>query len=190
MNIGCPLAREDAHLLFVPRTHEARDVQVWLKDYLGHLPDWEEVCSGGVGIPNVAAYYLKTMNVPDSDPFYKQYHEAPDQRRGEIVTRFALEGHQAARQAAQMSFASLGSWLGGMAVAHQARRVDISPGILAHADMRQFCLEETDFLDAFVDQGRPMFSQAAAACTVRVATRNPEHEGAVERSAELLHRRG
>lgn len=187
MNVGCPVTREDSHLLFVPRTDEDRAMQMWLKKFLGHLPDWEDITSGGMGMRNVAEYYLDTDKVSATDPYATALRDHPAQRRGEIVTAFALRGHPSAKKAAQMAFTSLGSWLGAMAVSHQALRIDLSPGILADPEMREFCLHETNFLAAFVEQGRPMFREFVEDCTVRICLRNPEHEGAVERAAELLH---
>jgi hypothetical protein len=120
------------------------------------------------------------------DGFKQEFEAAPRGRRGEVVTRHALAGHPSAVAAAKMSFEYLGGWLGAMAISHQAQRIDLSPGILSVPAMRQFCLEETGFLASFVDQGRPMFKDFVRGCTVRVCLRNPEHEGAIERAAELL----
>jgi glucokinase len=186
LNVGCEVSREDGHILFVPRGEEDNELQSWLRQHLGHWPEWEDVTSGVNGFGNVADFYLHHHRVGPGDDFRREFEASPRGRRGEVVTRFALLGHPSARAAAKMAFEYLGGWLGAMAISHQVRRIDVSPGILSDPAMRQFCLEETGFLASFQEQGRPMFQKFAADCTVRVCLRNPEHEGAVERAAELL----
>ena len=190
INVGCPLARDDGHLLFVPRGRVDSELQMWLKQHLGHWPEWEDVISGGKGIRNVAEFYLHQHNVGVGDNFKREFDEAPPGRRGEVVTRYALDGHPSAVAAAKMSFEYLGAWLGAMAISHQAQRIDLSPGILSDPAMRQFMLKETGFLASFEDQGRPLYKDFARMCMVRVCLRNPEHEGAVEQAAELLRLAG
>lgn len=186
INIGCPMLREDGHLLFVPRSEEDTELQKWLRQHLGHWPEWEDVMSGGKGMRNVADFYMHKHRVAHGDDFKREFDEAPAGRRAEVVTRYALKGHPTAAAAAKMAFEYLGGWLGAMAISHQALRIDLSPGILSDPAMRQFCLEETGFLASFEDQGRKLFRDFAHMCTLQVCLRNPEHEGAVERAAELL----
>lgn len=190
INVGCPLLREDGHLLFVPRGQEDSELQMWLRQHLGHWPEWEDVMSGGKGIRNVAEFYMHKHRVGSADDFKREFDEAPSGRRAEVVTRYALRGHPSAMAAARMAFEYLGGWLGGMAISHQATRVDLSPGILSDPAMRQFLLDETGFVASFEEQGRKMFKDFAHQCMVRVCLRNPEHEGAVERAAELLRAAG
>jgi glucokinase len=186
MNVGCPLPRQDGHLLFVPRSAEDNELQQWLKQHMGHWPDWEDVISGGRGFANVAEFYLHRHRVGPKDAFRRDFEGAPRGRQGEVVTAHALKGHPSAVAASKMAFEYLGGWLGAMAISHEAMRIDLSPGILSDPNMRAFVQEETGFLASFEDQGRPMFRDWARQCTVRVCLRNPELEGAVERAAELL----
>ncbi|HUD11098.1 MAG TPA: glucokinase [Candidatus Saccharimonadia bacterium] len=190
LNTGGPQPREDGHLLFVPRSEEEVELQRYLKNVLGHWPEWEDVVSGGTGFRLVADYFLDKNEGSHESDFAREYEETPHKKRGAVVTRFALAGDSVASAAAKQVFESLGSWLGAMAISHQVTRIDLSPGILSDEIMRHYCLKETGFTTAFEDQGRPMFKEVAQNCTVRVCRRNPEHEGAVERAAELLRLRG
>lgn len=186
INTGCATAREDGHVLFVPKTDEDREFQLWFKKKYHHWPESEDTSSGGSGFRNFAEFFMHKHKAKPSDPFVQEFEQTPVLRRAEVVTTYALKGHQSALMASRSAFAALGAWLGEMAIAHQVRRIDLSPGILSSPEMRKFVLEETDFLKAFEDQGRPMFRTVPASCTLRVCLRNPEREGAVERAAELL----
>jgi glucokinase len=186
LNTGSEITREDGHLLFVPRGAEDTELQSWYHEAFGHWPEWEDVTSGGTGFRKVAQFYMQKRNLPKSDEFFQEFVATVPLRQAEVVTRYALTGHKVARESAAKVFEYLGSWLGAMAVSHQAVRIDLSPGILSLPELRKFCLEETRFLEAFEEQGRPMFSERLKQCTIRVCRRNPEPEGAVERAAELL----
>jgi glucokinase len=187
MNIGCPTAREDGHVLFVPKSELDREFQLWFAKRFRHWPEAEDLSSGGDGIRHVAEFFIEKQGLRDE--FVAELESMPKLRRAEVVTKYALGGHRTAIAAVKLAFEALGSWLGAEAIAHQATRIDLSPGILSLPELREFVVKKTGFLKAFEDQGRPMFKEFAHRCTVRVCLRNPENEGALERAAELLRAR-
>jgi glucokinase len=185
-NVGCPLNREDGHNLFVPKSDEDRDFQLWFKERFGHWPEIEDVVSGGDGMRNVAEFFIEKHKLKATDPFVKELEATHVMKRAEVVTTYALKGHSTAETAMKLSFGAFGGWVGQMAITHQVTRIDLSPGILSIPELREYVLEKTGFLAAIEDQGRPMFVEHVKKCTLRVCLRNPESEGAVERAAGLL----
>jgi glucokinase len=189
LNLSYGHGREDGHTPFAASNDAEWEFYNDLKQMLGHRPDWEEAVAGGHGFKNAGIFYLSQPSSKRShhyDPLMDAFEHAPRKDRGKVVTRYALSGNPIALEACRLVFGILGNWLGSMAVSSQLKRIDISPGIFGNAELRELALRETNFLAAYLNQGRDQFSDDAKACTLRVCLENPEQNGAVLRAVDRL----
>ena len=179
--------REDGHLPFAARTHLEWELAQYLtEEVLGYFPEWEDVISGGHGFRNAGLFALAKNGTPADDPFYHDFATTDPDTQGEVVTKYALEGHSTAVLAAQLVFGAMGGWLGSMVVGTQARTLYVSPGILGNEDLRHFARKRTPFDEQFGRQGASQWSAFANRCEVWACLRNPEELGALARAAQLL----
>jgi hypothetical protein len=187
-NTGGPEPREDGHGPAAPKTDFQIEYCQWLRDKrLGYWPDWEDVVSGGSGFRYAAEFCLQAYPTDSaSAAFRAAFWAAPIETSGETVDRYAMMGCEVAKLAARLVFELMGTWLGSIAVTHQAYRIDISDGILSKEPLRSWVLANTGFLAAFRNQGRPKFSEWAAKCTITVCLVHAEQYGAIARAAEML----